>query len=659
MLRNGLAIGIIFLFTISSLTPMTFGYNARTPDKETIVERYNFDRYDYPEYYDSYDVDETLNLEQSHASIKQSSSNNIKSEKTIHPDQPTQPLDGPMDSPWPMHGHDTRHTGRSPHSTVDTWDETWRFVTKGWALSSPAIGSEGTIYIGSWKFYAVYPNGTLKWECDGDLESSCPAIDENGTIYIGTYGALRAINPDGTTKWTYGASDIKSSPAIGDDGTIYFGSGGGYPPTGNILALNPDGSLKWSYPTNHVIHSSPAIGIDGTIYCGSHDEYVYALYPNNGTLKWKFKTGSWVHGSPTIADDGTIYIGSDDGYLYALYPNNGTMKWKCNVGCIRASPALDEDGTLYVGVWEKVFYAIYPNGTIKWSFNTGGGKIWGSSAALSADDTLYFGTCDLEWSGGVEIIALYTDGTVKWRKGLDTVFSSPAIGSDGTVYIGSCGGPGGGYLNAFGIGELEADINGPYYGLINQAVQFTGTSSGGYSPHSYHWDFGDTYTSEEQNPLHTYTSPGNYTITLTVTDNSSNTSIDTSWAWIQESNDPPTEPEINGPTNGNTGTSYDYTFTATDPDESIIYYYVEWDDNTNNGWLGPYNSGEQITISHTWSSQGTYTIRAKVKDPYDDEGPWGTLEVTMPRNRAINIPFFNFLENHPILFQLLQRFFKL
>ncbi|MCK4365293.1 MAG: PQQ-binding-like beta-propeller repeat protein [Thermoplasmatales archaeon] len=651
MNKNILAIGITILFTLSVVSPIVFGYNVRTSNEESMVVNDSFDIYMYPEFYDCYNTDE---IPESIEPIIFENEVNLdipKTENIVDSKDSPEPLSGPMDSAWPMHGHDVRHTGRSPHSTVDTWEAIWKFETKGWALSSPAIDKEGTIYIGSWDLYAVYPNGTIKWERDdGDLEHSCPAIDENGTIYIGTPGALCAVNPDGTTKWKYGASGVESSPAIGDDGTIYFADTNNW----NIKALYPNGTLKWSYHTNHVIYSSPAIGLDGTIYCGSHDDYVYALYPNNGTLRWKFKTGSWVHGYPTIADDGIVYIGSDDNHLYALYPNNGTLKWKVNIGATFGSVALDKDGTIYVGVWQKRFYAICPNGTIKWSFNTGDGKVWSSSPALSDDNTIYFGTCDLEWTGGIEIIALYTDGTVKWRKGLDTVFSSPAIAEDGTVYIGSCGGMGKGFLNAFGVGELEVDANGPYFGLINEPVQFEGYSRGGYSPHFYHWSFGDGESSDEQNPTHTYSSPGNYTVTLTVTDDTGNYTSDYTWAWIQDGNTPPNKPTIDGPTHGTAGASYPYTFTATDPEGAIIWYYVDWGDETNTGWIGPYDSGTEVIKSHKWSERGDYTIKCKAKDPYEAEGPEGTLKVTMPRDKAtISMLFLRFLEHFPILQKML------
>ncbi|GAG79513.1 unnamed protein product, partial [marine sediment metagenome] len=56
----------------------------------------------------------------------------------------------------------------------------------------------------------------------------------------------------------------------------------------------------------------------------------------------------------------------------------------------------------------------------------------------------------------------------------------------------------------------------------------------------------------------------------------------------------------------------------------------------------------------TWAEEGTYILKAKAKDVYDEESGWGTLTVTMPRNKAINTPFLNFLQSHPNMFPLLQ-----
>jgi PKD repeat protein len=52
-------------------------------------------------------------------------------------------------------------------------------------------------------------------------------------------------------------------------------------------------------------------------------------------------------------------------------------------------------------------------------------------------------------------------------------------------------------------------------------VNFTGSATGGSSPYSFSWTFGDGGSSTSQNPSHTYSSAGDFTATLTVTDSTS------------------------------------------------------------------------------------------------------------------------------------------
>lgn len=80
--------------------------------------------------------------------------------------------------------------------------------------------------------------------------------------------------------------------------------------------------------------------------------------------------------------------------------------------------------------------------------------------------------------------------------------------------------------------ELLCDAGGPYTGEINIPVQFTGFASGGTTPYTWAWTFGDGGTATTQNPTHTYTAPGTYNVTLTVTDAASGTATDTTTATI-------------------------------------------------------------------------------------------------------------------------------
>jgi outer membrane protein assembly factor BamB len=435
-------------------------------------------------------------------------------------------------SPWPMYCHDTKHTGLSTYNTLDNpMTEKWRFQLSGYSThSSPILDKNCTIYVGRGHFYAIYPNGTLKWKfAYGKPIEGCPAMDEQrGILYYGIEWdwpnflyALYLTN--GSTKWKYQANgDVSSSPNIDSEGTIYFGDW-----NGDVHAVYPNGTKKWMYHTGSVVTSSPAIGDDGTIYIGSHDDYVYAFYPN-GTVKWRFLTGSWVHGSPTIAADGTVYVGSDDDHLYAFDPDDGTVIWRCAIGSGNwGSPTLGPDGVLYLGTFDMKFYAIYPNGTIKWSYNAPG-RIWfGDSVALSNDGILYFGTTWMDGGVGAFIALNSDDGTERFIDCFGEYETSPAIAEDGTVYAVTSDTAGDyGILHAFGRGILQADAGGPYARYAGEPFTVNEMIYGGTPPYTCHWDFGDGNTSNERHPTHIYNIPSQFNIRFTVTDSQQNTSTD-------------------------------------------------------------------------------------------------------------------------------------
>jgi hypothetical protein len=159
---------------------------------------------------------------------------------------------------------------------------------------------------------------------------------------------------------------------------------------------------------------------------------------------------------------------------------------------------------------------------------------------------------------GGELLAVNSDGTEYWRSGKICNYeidSSPCIGSDGTIYIGSANSLSRGYLHAFGEGTP---------------------------------------------------------------------------------NNPPGTPSISGPGSGKTGTEYDYSFSTTDPDDDPVYFLVDWGIGSNTGWLGPYDSGEEVTLSHSWSNTGTYSIRVKARDDWFYESDWETLEIIIPKSKDNN-----------------------
>ncbi|NOR22954.1 MAG: PQQ-binding-like beta-propeller repeat protein, partial [Desulforhopalus sp.] len=68
--------------------------------------------------------------------------------------------------------------GVPDHAAAQVGSEKWAFTTGGWVDSSPAIGADGTIYVGSYdnKLYAINPDGNEKWAfTTGNYVISSPA----------------------------------------------------------------------------------------------------------------------------------------------------------------------------------------------------------------------------------------------------------------------------------------------------------------------------------------------------------------------------------------------------------------------------------------------------------------------------------------------------
>jgi hypothetical protein len=265
--------------------------------------------------------------------------------------------------------------------------------------AAPAVARGGTIYIVSENgiLHALKAGGKTLWTFDlGGYAgpTASPAIGDNNTLYVGAT-KFYAINPDGSLKWSYDTGHyIEGPPAIAKDGTLYF------PSADYLYAVNPDGSLKWRSPghADYPLGSAPAIGRDGTIYVNTYHGTLHAYRPD-GTFAWKFDTPGIVMdvpSSPAIAKDGTIYFGGSGeyqgsgGYFYALHPD-GSLRWKYFAGCDQTAPTIGGDGTIYFGSdWCGSIHALNPDGTEKWFYS----NIFDyarTAPVIAADGNLYAG----------------------------------------------------------------------------------------------------------------------------------------------------------------------------------------------------------------------------------------------------------------------------
>lgn len=338
----------------------------------------------------------------------------------------------------PMHMMNSRHTGvTSYYGPANTPNLIW---TKSFAATnlyvSPSIGiaSDGTLYIGSndGYVYALDPSGgRIKWTkqvnnthnipyfTSPNSMYTTPAIGKNGTIYIGSNeGYLFALEPTlGNIKWKYNAGyPLQSSPILDNNGNLYFGAGQSVFSIGDA---NDHFYNRWLTPfnTSANVNSSPALGQNGFLYFGSDDGYLYAVNGLTGLLKWKknlslpdteiihpiytsatvdasnnviIGNGSYMDGSlncldgltgdfiwqksygpqdgplyNTVAVNGdTLYL-SNIAYVYAIDRLTGNLKWKYfSENCYYTSPVVDASGIIYVAAINARPFEQFNNGTI-------------------------------------------------------------------------------------------------------------------------------------------------------------------------------------------------------------------------------------------------------------------------------------------------------
>jgi hypothetical protein len=122
---------------------------------------------------------------------------------------------------------------------------------------------------------------------------------------------------------------------------------------------------------------------------------------------------------------------------------------------------------------------------------------------------------------------------------------------------------------------------------------------------------------------------------------------------------PPDTPIITGQTEGNIRIEYKYKVCTSDPDGDNVYYIINWGDGSREESVGPYASGKEVKVGHSWVEKGNYNISVKARDIYYAESGWTTLRVTMPCNIVVNTSWMqvlqNIIQNHPMFYQILQK----
>ncbi len=379
--------------------------------------------------------------------------------------------------------------------------------------------------------------------------------------------------------------------------------------------------------------------------------YLYIEYPDNSIENFSItqnKTGDTYYCNKTYQQLGihTYHIWANDslGNTNTSAAYTFTIQDTTPPEILDNTPSIGYTGDMFtfnatvtdnVGVYEVVAGYWFGDGPIKnTDMNNTSGDYWEANIIISnsldllhyyfyAEDTSYNGNC----SDVKNVTILDND-----KPEIENVNTDPSVQMAG------------GYVNISAVVTDNINVSEVYLYIL-----YPDTSIENFSITQN--KTGDTYYYNR-----IYDQGGVHTFHIWANDTSSNSNVSEDNTFEIVLGDRPEIPQIQGSTQGKAGTSYSYTFSSTDPDGDDVYYYIEWGDGQTEEWIGPYESGEVITVNHTWDEKGAYTIKAKAKDTKGLESDWGTLEVTMPKNKqSTNSLFLWFLQKLIKRFPLLER----
>jgi RHS repeat-associated protein len=282
-----------------------------------------------------------------------------------------------------------------------------------------------------------------------------------------------------------------------------------------VLTVN-DGELD-SLPDDVIVISAtpnaPPVAFAGDDQIGSRNTMINlnasgSYDPENNPLTYAWSIVSSPEGSTSQLDDPTsptptILADREGDYVFRLVvfdgqlcsePDTVVVRAVNNAPIAKAGP--DKSGIVGVPVIIDGSGSSDPNGdtlTYQWSI-------------VSAP------------SGSMATISNPTSATCSFTPDLPGAYTIQLMVNDGWMSS---------VPDTAGIEVIQPNQNpvanpgGPYTGVVGVPVQFDGSGSGDPDgdPITSNWDFGDGATGSGVTPVHTYSSLGQYTVTLTVQDN--------------------------------------------------------------------------------------------------------------------------------------------
>lgn len=259
-------------------------------------------------------------------------------------------------------------------------------------------------------------------------------------------------------------------------------------------------------------------------------------------------------------------------------------------------------------------------------------------------------------------IAKYRSGSDSWRD-LDGDFCFRTYGRNGT--------------DGNNPPETPEQVSIPIEGIIGQSYTYSFRSEDVDDDRvklKIDWGDGneptitDEYQSDEIMSVdHTWEDPKVYWITVTAMDEHDSESfynLEVEPVYIKGyQNTAPMKPELDGDKEGAFNEELDFSAVTYDCDRQNIWYLFDWGDETDSGWLGPYQSGEICTIQNSWPGflyTDYYDISVLAKDSTGTKSLWSdSMEVKVYQGRSKNKIGNDFLQKFPMISNMISNLLRL
>jgi PKD repeat protein len=408
-------------------------------------------------------------------------------------------------APWTLMNASAGWSGRWGHSSVAMPDgsivlmggygggiknDTWRSTDNGatWTQVNASAGWTGRVYHSS----VAMPDGSIALMGGDDgvgIKSDVWRSTDNGVTWT-------QVNASAGWSGRWGHSSV----AMPDCSIVLMGGyGGGIK---NDTWRSTDNGATWTQVNASAgwlareYHSSVAMPDGSIVLMGGTDNYTYSYLndvwrsTNSGALWTQVNTNAgwstrFLHSSVVMPDGSIVLMGGfgSDGYKNDVWrsTDNGASWIQVNASAgwtkrwDHKSVAMPDGSIVLIG---GVDGSAYKNDV--WRFNPVGSSAQNPSHTYTTP--------------GIYQVALQAYNIVGYNSTRKT-----------------------GYITVTGSPAPVADFTGtPREGTAPLTVVFTDLSAGG--PSSWNWSFGDgnTTNSTVQNPVHTFLTPGNYTVSLTV-----------------------------------------------------------------------------------------------------------------------------------------------